>query len=60
MGMLRARRSPPAVICTQLRSERAWRGVLIGSTVGLCQAIGIDVEPHIESWILPFGIAGQP
>ncbi|HEX6939031.1 MAG TPA: permease prefix domain 1-containing protein [Longimicrobiales bacterium] len=33
-------------------------GVLIGSTFGLFQAIGIDVEPQVESWILPCGIAG--
>jgi hypothetical protein len=33
-------------------------GVLIGSTIGLFQAIGIDVEPHVEGWILPCGIAG--
>jgi hypothetical protein len=33
-------------------------GVLIGSTVGLFQAIGVDVEPYIESWILPCGVAG--
>jgi hypothetical protein len=33
-------------------------GVLIGSTVGLFQAIGIDVGPLVQSWILPCGIAG--
>jgi hypothetical protein len=32
--------------------------VLIGLTFGLFQAIGIDVEPQVESWILPCGIAG--
>lgn len=33
-------------------------GVLIGSTFGLFQAIGIDVEPQVQSWIVPCGIAG--
>lgn len=33
-------------------------GVLIGSTFGLFQAIGIDVEPQVQRWILPCGIAG--
>jgi hypothetical protein len=33
-------------------------GVLVGSTVGLFQAIGVDVERYIESWILPCGVAG--
>ena len=33
-------------------------GVLIGLTVGLFQAIGMDVEPVLESWIVPCGIAG--
>ena len=33
-------------------------GVLIGATAGLFQAIGIDIERYIESWILPCGIAG--
>jgi hypothetical protein len=33
-------------------------GVLIGLTFGLFQAIGIDVEPLVESWILPVGVAG--
>jgi hypothetical protein len=33
-------------------------GVLIGLTFGLFQAIGIDVEPQVEAWILPCGIAG--
>ncbi len=32
--------------------------VLIGLTFGLFQAIGIDVEPQVEAWILPCGIAG--
>jgi hypothetical protein len=32
--------------------------VLIGLTFGLFQAIGIDVEPQVESWILPCGVAG--
>jgi hypothetical protein len=33
-------------------------GVLIGATAALFQAIGIDIERHIESWILPCGVAG--
>ena len=33
-------------------------GVLIGLTFGLFQAIGIDVEPQVERWIVPCGIAG--
>ncbi len=33
-------------------------GVLIGLTLGLFQAIGIDVEPQVESWIVPCGVAG--
>ena len=33
-------------------------GVLIGLTFGLFQAIGIDVEPQVESWIVPCGVAG--
>ncbi|HEU4473944.1 MAG TPA: permease prefix domain 1-containing protein [Gemmatimonadales bacterium] len=33
-------------------------GVLIGLTLGLFQAIGIDVEPQVESWIVPCGAAG--
>ena len=33
-------------------------GVLIGMTFGLFQAIGIDVEPQVESWIAPVGVAG--
>ncbi|HYJ80358.1 MAG TPA: permease prefix domain 1-containing protein [Longimicrobiaceae bacterium] len=33
-------------------------GVLIGSTLGLFQAIGVDVEPYIQSWIVPCGIVG--
>jgi hypothetical protein len=32
--------------------------VLIGLTVGLFQAIGIDAEPQVESWIVPCGAAG--
>jgi hypothetical protein len=32
--------------------------VLIGLTFNLFQAIGIDVEPHVQGWILPCGIAG--
>jgi hypothetical protein len=33
-------------------------GVLIGLTLALFQAIGLDVEPLVENWILPCGIAG--
>jgi hypothetical protein len=33
-------------------------GVLIGLTVNLFQAIGIDVEPQVEAWIVPCGAAG--
>jgi hypothetical protein len=33
-------------------------GVLIGLTFGLFQAIGIDPEPQVESWIVPCGIVG--
>jgi hypothetical protein len=33
-------------------------GVLIGVTLGLFQAIGVDVEPFVEGWMLPCGIAG--
>ena len=32
--------------------------MLIGLTFALFRAIGIDVEPQVESWILPCGIAG--
>lgn len=33
-------------------------GVLIGLTFGLFRAIGIDVEPQVEGWIMPCGVAG--
>jgi len=33
-------------------------GVLIAMTFGLFEAIGVDVEPWVESWILPCGVAG--
>ena len=33
-------------------------GVLIGLTFALFQAIGVDVEPLVQSWILPCGIVG--
>ena len=33
-------------------------GVLIALTFGLFQAIGIDVEPQVEAWIMPCGVAG--
>ena len=34
-------------------------GVLIGLTFALFQAIGLDVEPLVQNWILPCGIAGS-
>jgi hypothetical protein len=33
-------------------------GVLMGFTAGIFQAIGIDIEPVFESWILPCGAMG--
>lgn len=33
-------------------------GVLIATTLALFQAIGVDLEPVLQSWILPCGIAG--
>ena len=33
-------------------------GVLMGFTFGIFEAIGIDVEPFFESWILPCGAMG--
>jgi Domain of unknown function (DUF4153) len=33
-------------------------GVLIGLTFNLFQAIGINVEPQVQGWIVPCGIAG--
>jgi hypothetical protein len=33
-------------------------GVLIGLTFALFQAIGVDVEPLVQGWILPCGVAG--
>ena len=33
-------------------------GVLIGLTFGLFQAIGLDIEPLVQNWVLPCGIAG--
>lgn len=33
-------------------------GVLIAMTFALFQAIGLDVEPLVESWILPCGAVG--
>ncbi len=33
-------------------------GVLIGLTFVLFEAIGIDVEPLVQGWILPCGVAG--
>jgi hypothetical protein len=32
--------------------------VLVGLTINLFQAIGINVEPQMESWIVPCGVAG--
>jgi hypothetical protein len=32
--------------------------VLIGLTFGLFEAIGIDVEPQVEAWIVPCGVVG--
>jgi hypothetical protein len=33
-------------------------GVLIGFTMGMFQAIGIDAEPVVEDWLLPCGMLG--
>ena len=33
-------------------------GVLMGFTFGIFEAIGIDIEPFFESWILPCGMMG--
>jgi len=33
-------------------------GVLMGFTAGIFEAIGIDIEPIFESWILPCGAVG--
>ncbi len=33
-------------------------GVLMGFTAGIFQAIGMDIEPVFESWILPCGATG--
>lgn len=33
-------------------------GVLIGLTVGAFATLDFDIEPVIEDWVLPFGIAG--
>lgn len=33
-------------------------GVLMGVTFGLFEAIGIDVEPVVEQWVLPTGVVG--
>ena len=33
-------------------------GVLVGLTFNLFQAIGINVEPQVQGWIVPCGIAG--
>jgi hypothetical protein len=34
--------------------------VLIASTFGLFEAIGLNAEPAVQNWILPAGIAGAP
>jgi len=34
-------------------------GVLMGFTAMIFQAIGIDIEPYFESWILPCGAVGR-
>ena len=33
-------------------------GVLIGLTVGAFDTLDLDIEPVIEDWVLPFGVAG--
>lgn len=33
-------------------------GVLIGTSFALFQAIGVDVEPVVEAWVLPCGAVG--
>jgi hypothetical protein len=33
-------------------------GVLIASTFGLFQAIGLDAEPYVQGWIIPCGVVG--
>jgi hypothetical protein len=33
-------------------------GVLVGFTLAIFSAIGIDAEPLVENWILPFGMPG--
>lgn len=33
-------------------------GVLTGFTAGIFEAVGIDIEPFFESWILPCGAVG--
>jgi hypothetical protein len=33
-------------------------GVLIGFTMGMFQAIGIDAEPVVQDWLLPCGVLG--
>ena len=33
-------------------------GVLVGFMLVIFQAIGIDVEPYFEAWLLPCGAAG--
>ncbi len=33
-------------------------GVLVGFTMGMFQAIGIDAEPLVQKWLVPCGMAG--
>jgi len=33
-------------------------GVLVGFTVGMFQAIGIDAQPLVQNWLVPCGMAG--
>jgi hypothetical protein len=33
-------------------------GVLVGLTVGVLQLVGVDPEPALQGWILPFGMPG--
>jgi hypothetical protein len=33
-------------------------GVLVGFTVGMFRAIGVDAEPFVQKWLVPCGMAG--
>ncbi len=33
-------------------------GVLVGFTMGMFQAIGVDAEPLVQKWLVPCGMAG--